>query len=107
MTDIELVCPKCRNKAGYFRNDLNPSEDITCSRCGFAEVPTGFELAKEPEKKTRLLLKIAVIVLAGIVFVSIGLSLIIMAVWIAPFLVAALIFYKFYQRQTKSKTKHL
>lgn len=102
MTAISLVCPNCRNQETYENNDLDMSKEITCSACGFSELPTAFELPNRRESKNRLILKIVIIILAGIVFVSIGLSLIVMLVWAAPFLAAALIVAKMYQR-TKNK----
>lgn len=103
MTIIHLVCPKCRNQDAYENSDLDVSKEITCSACGFSELPTGFELARAHEKKSWLFVKIAIIVLAGIAFSLVGLSVIALAAFYAPIIIAVVIAVILYRRWKERK----
>jgi hypothetical protein len=98
MKGLTLECPKCGHEAAYQKEAIDNCSALTCSECGFDDVPTGFTLVTKNETKSTQFLKMALIIAAGFFFVTIGLYMIIMLVWIAPFLLAALIFYKQYQR---------
>ena len=74
MTIINLVCPQCRNKNGYEERNIDTSKEITCSACGFSELPTKFELARGDERTTWQAWKIFIIVLVGIGFLFGGLN---------------------------------
>ena len=105
MTGVRLVCPSCGHETAHEKNELDACGTILCSNCGFSELPTGFELAKENEGKGMEILKIVLIILAGIFFVMVGLYLIIMRVWIAPIFFAALIIFKVYKRSRNRVAK--
>jgi Zn ribbon nucleic-acid-binding protein len=98
MAIVHLVCPKCRHQDAYEKNELDTSTEITCSRCGFSELPTGFELAKRYEKKSWQIAKIGIIILAGIAFVLVGLPVIALAAFFVPIIIAAVVFVILYRR---------
>jgi hypothetical protein len=98
MTSVILVCPKCQNQEAYDKAQFDLSKELTCSACGFSELPARFELAQREETKSWQVAKVAIIIVAGIVFVTVGLYIIIMLVWIAPILFAALIIYELYKK---------
>lgn len=102
MTIIHLFCPKCRNQQGYENNDIDTSKEITCSRCGFSDLPTGFELAKKHETKSWLIAKIVIIILAGIAFALTWPFLITLAL---PLTVAAVIVILLYTRWKEKQAK--
>ena len=78
---------------------------IPCSACGFSELPTTFELANDDEKKIWQLTKITFIVLARIVFIFIGLSVIILAAFYAPIIIAVVIVVILYRRWKEKKAE--
>ena len=97
------MCPKCSNQDRYEKSDLDLSKEITCSACGFSELPTAFELAKDHEKKSWQLAKIGIIVLVGIGFAFVGLSVIALAAFYAPIIVAVVIIVILYRRWKEKK----
>ncbi|MGI0013161.1 MAG: hypothetical protein ACREBU_06940 [Nitrososphaera sp.] len=103
MTIIRLVCPQCRNQDAYEERNLDASKEITCSACGFSELPTTFELAKGYEKKSWLFAKIIIILLAGIAFSLVGFSVIALAAFFVPVIIAAVIFIILYRRWKEKK----
>jgi hypothetical protein len=98
MTVIHLVCPKCRNPDAHEESDIDTSKEITCSACGFSELPTVFELAKRHETKSRQLTKIGIIIVAVIVFAFLGLSVIALAAFYVPIIIIAVIVLVLYRR---------
>jgi len=70
---------------------VDTSQEITCSSCGFSGLPTSFELASQREKKSWQVTKVVIIVLAGVLFATIGLSLIVMAAFYLPFILVAVV----------------
>lgn len=103
MAVIRLVCPNCSHQDNYENSDIDASEEIACSACGYSELPTGFMLARKAESREKILVKIILIILAGIVFSLIGLSVIAMAAFYLPLIVAAVIAVLAY-RKWKSKS---
>ena len=106
MTLIRLVCPNCSHMSGYENSDIDASNAIVCSACGFSELPTAFELAREPESIEKILVKVVLIMLAGIVFTLVGLSVIALAAFYVPIIVAAVIAIVVY-RKWKSRPAQL
>lgn len=98
MTIIHLVCPKCRNQDTRDETNLDASNEISCSACGFSELPTAFELPKDYETKSRQFVKIGIIVLAVIVFAFLGLSVIALAAFYVPIIIAVVIGVMLYRR---------
>lgn len=98
MTVINLVCPKCRNQGAYEERNIDTSKEIRCSACGFSELPTAFELPKGNETKSKLLLKIGLIILAGIAFTTVGLFVIALAAFFVPIIIAGVIVVLLYRR---------
>lgn len=98
MTIVHLVCPKCRKRDAYEERNLDTSKEITCTACGFSELPTAFELPKGDEKTSWGIVRIVIIILAGIGFVFVGLSLIVLAAFFVPIIIAAVIAILFYRR---------
>ena len=86
-----LVCPKCRHEDAYDELNLDFSKEISCSACGFSELPTAFELAKKRESKSWFIVKIVIIVLAGIAFSLVGLSVIALSAFFVPIIIAVVI----------------
>lgn len=105
MTFIHLVCPQCRNHDVYDVRNLDTSKEITCSACGFSELPTAFELAKGHEKTSWRVGKIAIIILAGIAFSLVGLSVIALAAFFVPIIIAAVISVILYTRWKEKKAR--
>lgn len=62
-----------------------------------------FELAKEYEKKSWQFAKIAIIVIVGIAFVLVGLSVIALAAFFVPIIIAAVVFIILYRRWKEKK----
>ena len=98
MTIVHLVCPQCRHQDAYEERNVDTSSEITCSACGFSELPTAFELAKEHGKKGWQIVKIIIIILVGIAFALIGLSVIALAAFYVPIIVAAVVLVLLYRR---------
>lgn len=106
VTLIRLVCPNCRHPDVYENSDIDASNAIACSACGHSELPTAFELAREPESREKILVKVILIILAGIVFTLVGLSVIALAAFYVPVIVAAVIAIVVY-RKWKSRPAQL
>lgn len=51
MDRVHLICPKCKKQEGYDKSELDISKELTCTACGFSELPTSFELAKDNETR--------------------------------------------------------
>lgn len=100
---IRLVCPQCRHQDAYEERNLDTYKEITCSGCGFSELPTAFELARGYEKKSWLITKIVIMVLAGIAFSLVGLSVISLAAFFVPIIIVAVIFVILYRRWKEKK----
>ena len=98
ITMVDLVCPQCRQQRRYEERSIDTSSKITCSACGFSELPTGFELALRQEKKRWQITKIAIIILVGVLFVTVGLFVIALAAFYLPLIIAAVILVMIYQR---------
>lgn len=105
MTIVHLVCPKCKNQDAYETDDLDASKEITCTACGFSELFGAFELARKPESKSWQIVKIVIIVLAGIAFVLVGLSVIALSAFFVPIVIAVVIFVLLYGRWKQKKAK--
>jgi len=103
MTSVNLVCPKCRHQDAYEKNELDTSTEITCSRCGFSELPMGFELAIGHEKKSWQIAKIVIIIVAGIAFGLVGLFVIALAAFFVPIVIAAVIVILLYNKWKESE----
>ncbi len=102
MTKIVLVCPGCRHEAAYEEASMDLANEITCSVCGFSDLPSAYELlTRKQMKQNELIRTIAIIVLAGIVFVLFGLSVIVMAALFVPIIIAAVVIILWYQRRSK------
>ncbi len=102
MTIVHLVCPQCKHQDAYEERNIDASTEITCSACGFSESPTSFELVKSREKKSWLIVKIMIIVLAGIGFSLVGLSVIALAAFFVPIVIVAVIVVLLYRRWKQS-----
>lgn len=98
MDRVRLVCPQCRKQVGYDKSELDTSKELTCSACGFSELPTSFELAKDNETKSWQIAKISIIVIVGIAFVLVGLFVIALAAFFVPIIIVAVIFIMLYRR---------
>ena len=94
---IVLVCPQCRNQNAYEERNLDTSKEITCSACGYSELPTSFELSKGNEKKSWLVVKIMIIILVGIVF-AFSWPFIALAAFYVPIIIAPVIVILLYRR---------
>lgn len=105
MTIVRLVCPQCRNQDAHEKSDIDTSKEITCSVCGFSELPTAFELAKDTETKSRQFAKIGIIIVAVIIFAFIGLSVIALAAFYVPIIIVAIIIAVLYKRWKEKKDK--
>ena len=103
MTFVHLICPQCRNQNDYEERNLDTSKEITCSACGFSELPTAFELAKDHGTKSWQAVKFAIIGLALIAFVFVGLPTIALAAFLVPIIVAAVIIVLAYRRWKEKK----
>ena len=98
MTIVHLVCPQCRHQDAYEERNVDTSSEITCSACGFSELPTAFELAKEHGKKDWQIIKVVIIILAGIAFALIGLSVIALAAFYVPIIIVAVVLVALYRK---------
>jgi Zn ribbon nucleic-acid-binding protein len=98
MTFVHLICPQCRNQDEYDERNLDASKEIACSSCGFSELPTEFELAKDHESKSWQFVKFTIIGLALIAFIFFGLSTIALGAFFVPIIVAAVIVILAYRR---------
>lgn len=105
MTTVHLVCPQCRNQNEYEERNLDTSKKVTCSACGFSELPTAFELAKDHGTKSWQVAKIAIIILALTAFVFFGLSLIVLAAFYVPIIIVPVIVVLAYRRWKEKKAK--
>jgi Zn ribbon nucleic-acid-binding protein len=103
MTLVHLVCPKCRNQDSYEKDNIDTSKEITCSACGFSDLPMSFELAKTQEKRSWQITKIGIMVIAGIAFVLVGLSVIVLAAFFVPVIIGAVILILLYGRWKDKK----
>ena len=81
------------------------SNEIACSSCGFSGIPTSFELARQQEKKSWQIAKVVIIALVGVLFATIGLSLIVMAAFYLPFIVVAVIIIYLYKKWKDSEAQ--
>jgi predicted nucleic-acid-binding Zn-ribbon protein len=95
---IYLNCPKCRFQIAYEKSELDTSMEITCSRCGYSELPTAFQSSQVQEKKSWQVAKIVIIVIVGIAFSLVGIFVIALAAFLVPVIIAAVIFVLLYQR---------
>lgn len=102
---IVLVCPQCRNEQAYENSELDTSKEISCSACGFSDLPTAFELARKHEKKSWQITKIVIIVLVGIAFALVGLSIITLAAFYLPLILVPVIVVLLYRRWTEKQAK--
>ena len=91
MTIVRLVCPQCRNQDDYDERNLDTSKEVTCSSCGFSELPTSFEIAKDQGSKRWQITKLIIIGLALVAFALVGLSLIVTAAFYVPVIIVAVI----------------
>lgn len=98
MTIIQLVCPKCRKQDVYDESNINISKEISCSACGFSELPTAFESPKNNEPKSRQFAKIGIILVAVVLFAFLGLSVIALAAFFVPIVIAAVVGIMLYRR---------
>jgi len=96
---ILLACPSCNHEAAYEEKNLDNLKEITCSVCGFSELPKAYRLAKNQENKGWEALKIIIIILSGIAFVFVGLSVIVLAAFFVPIVIFAVIVILLYQRR--------
>ena len=105
MTIIHLVCPKCRHLDVYDESNIDTSNPISCATCGFSELPTAFELPKNNEPKSKQFAKIGIIIIAVILFAFLGLSVIALATFFVPIIIAAVIVVVLYSRWKEKKTR--
>lgn len=98
MDRVHLICPKCKKQEGYDKSELDISKELTCTACGFSELPTSFELAKDNETKSWQMAKISIIVIVGIAFVLVGIFVIALAAFFVPIIIVAVIFVMLYRR---------
>lgn len=68
-------------------------------------MPMAFELAKDSETKNWQFAKITIIVLAGIAFIFLGLSVITLAAFYAPIIIAVVILIVLYERWKEKKVR--
>lgn len=61
-------------------------------------MPTAFELAKEHGKKDWQIIKVVIIILAGIAFALIGLSVIALAAFYVPIIIVAVVLVALYRK---------
>jgi hypothetical protein len=100
---ILLTCPKCNHEAVYEERNIDNSKEITCSVCGFSDLPTTYSLARNEENKSWQIVKIIIIILAGLAFVFVGLSIIVMAAFYVPIILVAVIIILLYSRWKENK----
>src|SRR5438093_371949 len=98
MTIIHLVCPQCRNQNAYEEANIDVSNDITCSACGYSGLPTSFELPKGHPKTSWQIAKIVIITLVGIGFLFGGLTVLVSALFSPPIIIAVVIVIILYRR---------
>lgn len=105
MTIVHLACPQCRNQNDYEEWNLDSSKEITCSACGFSELPTAFELARDHGTKSWQAIKFTIIGLGIIAFVFVGLPIIATAAFYVPVIIVAVIVILTYRRWKEKKAR--